>query len=65
MTKDGMNEIEKATLQGIAAVLNLDICDSFQCPDEGCDECPLHKVCVAQDTLMVEIGNLVGVEMGW
>lgn len=64
MTKDGMNEIEKATLRGIEAVLNLDICDSFQCPDEGCDECPLRKVCEAQEKLVAEIDNLIG-EKGW
>jgi hypothetical protein len=64
MTKDGLNDIEKATLRGIGAVLNLDICDSFQCPYDGCDVCPLRKVCEAQEKMIAEIDNLVG-EMGW
>lgn len=63
MTKDGLDEIEKAILVGIEAVLNLDICDSFECPHDGCDVCPLRKVCEAQEKLIAEIDNLVG-EMG-
>jgi hypothetical protein len=63
MTKDKLTEIEKATLMGIGAALNLDICDSFECPYDGCDVCPIRKVCIAQENLMAEIYNLVG-EMG-
>ena len=63
MTKGRLDETEKAILVGISAVFNLDICDSFECPDGGCDECPLRRVCVAQEKMIEEINNLVG-EMG-
>ena len=63
MTKDRLDEIEKAILVGLSVVFNLDICDSFECPEGGCDECPLHRVCVAQEKMIAEINNLVG-ELG-
>ena len=44
MTKDGLCKEEKAILAGMMAVLDIDICAYFDCPDEGCEECPLNEV---------------------
>lgn len=57
MTKDKMTDTEKARLEGMETMLNIDICMVFECPAEGCTECPLHKVVNAQEDLMLAISE--------
>ena len=57
MTKDKMANDEKARLEGMEIFFNIDICTVFECPEEGCTECPLYKVISAQEDLMVAIGE--------
>lgn len=49
MTKEGINKEEKAIFLGMMAVLNIDICAHFACPQEGCDDCPLTPVIEAHE----------------
>ena len=49
MTKDGMTKEEKNIAEGIVFMLNQDLCGPFECPPEGCDQCPLHNVMVNLD----------------
>lgn len=44
MTEQGMNKEEKAIFMGMLAVLNIDLCAQFVCPQEWCDTCPLAPV---------------------
>ena len=57
MTKDKMTDTEKAMLEGMEVIFNTDICTVFECPAEGCTECPLHKVVNAQEDLMLAISE--------
>lgn len=57
MTKDKLTEVEKARLEGIEVVFNVDFCLAFNCPAEGCEECPLRKVVEAQEKLIEAISN--------
>lgn len=57
MTKDKMTDVEKARLEGMEVIFNVDICPAFECPDEGCEECPIRKVVEAQENLMVTISR--------
>lgn len=59
MTKDGMTTEEKARLDGIRIVLDLDICASFQCPYDDCDECPIRSVIEAQEDLQLAISRVI------
>lgn len=59
MTKDKMTNGEKAKLQGMQIIFNVDICPAFECPEEGCDECPIRGVVEAQEDLMVTISKAV------
>jgi hypothetical protein len=60
MTKDKMTNEEKARLDGIGVVLNLDICSAFECPYDGCDECPIRNVINAQEDLILAISRVLG-----
>jgi hypothetical protein len=60
MTKDGMTQEEKARLDGIRVVLDLDICASFECPYDGCDECPIRCVIEAQENLQSTMHRVIG-----
>lgn len=57
MTKDKMTDTEKARLEGMETIFNVDICTVFQCPEEGCTECPLKRVVDAQEDLMLAISE--------
>lgn len=59
MTKDKMTDTEKARLEGMEAIFNVDICTVFQCPEEGCSECPLQRVVNAQEDLMIAISRTI------
>lgn len=59
MTKDKMTDTEKARLEGMEAIFNVDICTVFQCPEEGCTECPLRRVVDAQEDLMIAISRTI------
>ena len=59
MTKDKMTDTEKARLEGMEAILNVDICTVFECPEEGCTECPIRRVIDAQKDLMLAIGEAI------
>ena len=59
MTKDKMTDTEKAKLQGMEIIFNVDICPAFECPEEGCDECPIRRVVEAQEDLVIAIGRAV------
>lgn len=59
MTKDGMTNEEKARLDGIRVVLDLDICAAFQCPYDGCDECPIRSVIEAQEKLQLAMSQAI------
>ena len=59
MTKDKLNQDEKATLLGIQAVLNFDICSCFDCAIGGCDNCPLQAIAQAQEEFMSVINKAV------
>lgn len=59
MTKDKITDVEKARLEGMEIIFNVDICPAFVCPPEGCVECPIRKVVEAQEKLMVAISNAV------
>lgn len=58
MTKDMLTEVEKARLEGMEVILNVDLCLAFDCPDEGCEECPLRKVIEAQVNLVEAIDKV-------
>ena len=60
MTKDGMTNEEKARLDGIRVVLDLDICAAFTCPYDGCDECPIRSVIEAQENLQLTMHRVIG-----
>ena len=59
MTKDKMTDTEKARLKGMEAILNADICTVFECPEEGCTECPIGRVIDAQKDLMLAIREAI------
>lgn len=59
MTKDKMTDIEKARLQGMEIFFNVDICPEFNCPEEGCDECPIRRVVEAQEDLLKAISGTI------
>jgi hypothetical protein len=59
MTKDKMTDAEKRILEGMGVIFNVDICPAFECPKEGCDKCPIHKVVNAQQDLMVTIERVI------
>ncbi len=59
MTKDMLTEVEKARLEGMETVFNVDLCLAFECPDEGCEECPIRKVIEAQANLVEAIGKAI------
>ena len=58
MTKDGLSREEKAALLGMGAVLLVDVCAFFDCPNEGCDECPLSRVVDAKAELIRVINEV-------
>lgn len=55
MTIKGLTAEEKERLDGAWAIMNFDICTLFECPPEGCDECPMAKVIEAQQDLGLTI----------
>lgn len=57
MTKDKMTNDEKTRLEGMEIFFNVDICTVFECPAEGCTECPLRRVVNAQEDLMIAISE--------
>lgn len=59
MTKDKMTDTEKARLEGMEVIFNVDICTVFQCPEEGCYECPLQRVVNAQENLVNAISRAI------
>ena len=59
MTKNKITDTEKAKLKGMEIIFNVDICPAFECPEEGCDECPIRRVVDAQEDLMVAISRAV------
>ena len=59
MTKEKMTDIEKARLEGMTSFFNIDICTAFECPSEGCDECPLKRVVDAQEDLILAISRTI------
>ena len=59
MTKDKMTDTEKAMLEGMEIFLNVDICTVFECPEEGCTECPIGRVINAQRDLMLAISEAI------
>ena len=59
MTVDKMTDVEKARLEGMETIFNVDICTVFKCPEEGCTECPLKRVVDAQEDLMVAISRTI------
>lgn len=59
MTKDKMTDVEKARLEGMETIFNVDICTVFRCPEEGCTECPLKRVVDAQEDLMLAISEAI------
>lgn len=59
MINNVLEREEKALLLGIQAVLNFDICACFDCPADGCANCPLQAVVQAQEELMKAINKEV------
>ena len=49
MTKDGMTKEEKTIAEGMAYILNQDLCGPFECSPEGCENCPIHNASVYLD----------------
>lgn len=52
MTKGAMTNTEKEKLEAMKIFFDVDICTAFECPEEGCDECPIRTVIDAQENLM-------------
>ena len=59
MINNVLEREEKAILLGIQAVLNFDICICFDCPTDGCANCPLQTVIQAQAEFMSAINKVV------
>lgn len=63
MTKNGMTRKEKNIVVGMAYILNRDLCAPFKCPEEGCDNCPIHNAAVQFDkgiTALLDIPLIEG-----
>lgn len=58
MENGKLTKEEKATLLGMRAVMNVDICDSFHCPPKTCEQCPLSKIADLHFELMSEMAKL-------
>jgi len=59
MTKHGLAQEEKILLTGMLIPLNLDLCMAFQCPDEGCDECPFAKMIEAHNKFITAVEEVI------
>jgi hypothetical protein len=59
MTKDKMTDVEKEKLGAMGIFFNADICTVFECPEEGCTECPIGRVIEAQEDLMLAISEAI------
>lgn len=59
MINNVLEREEKAILLGMQAVFNLDICGYFDCPSDGCDNCPLQAVVQAQEEFLNTINKAV------
>lgn len=59
MTKDKMTDAEKEKLGAMAMFFNVDICTLFECPEDGCTECPIKRVIDAQEDVILAISEAV------
>jgi hypothetical protein len=59
MTKDKMTSAEKERLEGMEIFFNVDICPAFECPEEGCTECPIRRVVDAQEDLIIAVSEAI------
>ena len=59
MTKDKMTDAEKERLGAMAIFFNVDICALFECPEEGCTECPMKKMTDAQEDLILAMSEVL------
>ena len=62
MTEKGMTKEEKTIAEGMAYILNQDLCGPFECPEEGCDTCPLHNAAIYLDKFLSALRDIPVIE---
>ena len=55
MINNVLEREEKAVLLGMQVVFDVDICACFDCPTDGCANCPLQAIVQAQEELLKAI----------
>lgn len=59
MENGKLTKEEKSLLRGIWVATDCDICSLFECPPEGCSDCPLNRLSDLNAQIHAEFARLI------
>lgn len=62
MKINGATKQEKNILEGMVYILNQDLCGPFECPTEGCENCPIHNALALLDRALIALESIPMIE---